>query len=258
LQNALRELAYDVTADGSYGPKTSGTLADFQRLYTVLTGEVLVADGVLNDATRVALRSARENRLFSRLPEALRPGRVVLGYERGKPRVIVVRSLGDGRHRLETRAALAYYAMRASARQTGAAFQARDSFRTMQGQLNVGAKYADEPGRAATPGYSTHQTGIALDMNMKTMTGAGDRWLRANGPKFGFVLPNHPYITAKGHAAVEEWHWEYRADRLPNAVRQFYGLPELPEDAVTTTPPVHRPAVRSTQKKTSRQQSRRR
>ena len=240
LQNTLRVLGYDIEPDASFGPITAAALTDFQRLYTMFTGQILVADGVLNDQTRIALRAAQEARILDRLPEPLRRGRVEVGYNRGTATHIVVRSLGDGTSgRLETRAAMAYYAMRAEAARAGGSFQAGSSFRTMQNQRDIAHRYRNQPGRAATPGYSTHQTGIAIDTD--DVNAAGDRWLRDNGRRFGFVLPGYRYTNQDGHSAVEHWHWEYRVDRLPNAARRFYGLPELSQDPVPTAPPAATP-----------------
>ncbi len=251
LQNTLRALNYDITPDGDFGPATAAALTDFQRLYTMFTGEVLVADGVLGDSTRIALMSARQNRILDRLPEALRRGQVEVGYTRGTPTHIVVRALGDGTNgRLETRAAMAYYAMRAEAVQSGARFQAGSSFRTMQNQRDIARRYRNQPGRAATPGYSTHQSGIAIDT--EEVNAAGDTWLRTNGRRFGFVLPGYRYINRDGHSAVEHWHWEYRVDRLPNAARRFYGLPELTQDPLPTAPPAA--PRRATRRQTRRAQ----
>jgi hypothetical protein len=223
----------------------------------MFTGEILVADGVLNDATRIALMSAQQNRILDRLPEPLRRGRVEVGYTRGTATHIVVRSLGDGSGgRLETRAAMSYYAMRSQAVQAGGRFQAGSSFRTMQNQRDIARRYRNQPGRAATPGYSTHQTGIAIDT--EEVNAAGDRWLRDNGRRFGFVLPGYRYTNQDGHAAVEHWHWEYRVDRLPNAARRFYGLPELAQDPVPTAPPAAPRAARRSSNARSRTQTRRR
>jgi peptidoglycan hydrolase-like protein with peptidoglycan-binding domain len=236
LQQQLRALGYDITADSDFGPATTAALTDFQRLYTMFSGEVLVADGVLNDATRNAMLNARRNGTFDRLPEPLRRGQIETGYVRGVPNTIVVRSLGDGSTgRLETRAALAYFAMRASAQREGGTFQAGSSFRTQQRQRELAIEYRNQPGRAARPGYSTHQSGIAIDT--ENVNGAADRWLRANGRRYGFVLPGYVYTGANGEAQVEEWHWEYRVDRLPNAVRRYYGLPELAQDPSPTAGP---------------------
>lgn len=236
LQNSLRALNYAIEPDGDFGPATTAALTDFQRLYTLFTGTVIVADGALNDATRVAIMTALTSSMMQRLPEPMRAGRVDVGYTRGTPTHIVTRNAGDGTDaRLETRAALSYYAMRQTAMEAGGQFQAGSSFRTMQNQRDIARRYRNQPGRAATPGYSTHQTGIAIDT--EGVNGAGDTWLRANGRRFGFVLPGYRYTNSDGHSAVEHWHWEYRVDRLPNAARRFYGLPELAQDPTPTAPP---------------------
>ncbi len=250
LQNSLRALNYDIQPDGAFGPATTAALTDFQRLYTMFTGQVIVADGALNDATRVAIMTALTSNMMQRVPEPLRQGRVDVGYTRGTPTHIVTRGLGEGTDaRLETRAALSYYAMRQTAMQAGGQFQAGSSFRTMQDQRNIARRYRNQPGRAATPGYSTHQTGIAIDTEGVSTT--GDAWLRANGRRFGFVLPGYRYTNADGHSAVEHWHWEYRVDRLPNAARRFYGLPELAQDPTPTASPAapRRTARRSSGKR---------
>ena len=255
LQNRLRALSYDIAADGDFGPATAAALTDFQRLYTMFTGEILVADGALNDVTRIALQGAQDSRILDRLPAPLRAGKVEVGYTRGTATHIVVRSLGDGTSgRLETRAAMAYYAMRAEASRGGGRFQAGSSFRTMQNQRDIAHRYRNQPGRAATPGYSTHQTGIAIDT--EDVNTAGDRWLRDNGRRFGFVLPGYRYTNQDGHSAVEHWHWEYRVDRLPNAVRRFYGLPELAQEPVPTAPPAAPPRARRGGNSRSRPQPR--
>lgn len=52
----------------------------------------------------------------------------------------------------------------------------------------------------AKPGYSSHQRGIAFDIN--TSNDKVFRWLKENAIKFGFVR------TVKS----EKWHWEYRPE----------------------------------------------
>ena len=75
------------------------------------------------------------------------------------------------------------------------------------GQNSLYAKYG--PGRAATPGRSQHQNGIALDIatgmpkdqvpKPEVMT-SEYRWLIENAHKFGFVRT----------VDTERWHWEYQ------------------------------------------------
>ncbi len=251
LQNQLRALGYQIEPDGSYGPATAAVVADFQRLYSLLTGQVVVADGITGGGTHRAIDDALANGTLNRLPETLRSGRVDIGYDRGTRTPIVTRQTGDG-GRLETRAALAYYAMRNDVRSAGGTLTAGESFRTYENQRELWVRYRRYPGRAARPGYSTHQLGIAIDGNDINTTGR--TWLTNNARRYGFVLPGYVYGTPGGGTAVEDWHWEYRVDRLPNAARRFYGLPELAQDAVASSPgnSIRRRARRSTRRRSTR------
>ncbi|KAI8838359.1 hedgehog signaling/DD-peptidase zinc-binding domain-containing protein [Chytridium lagenaria] len=62
---------------------------------------------------------------------------------------------------------------------------------------------------AARPGFSNHQNGIALDINV--VDNAVFRWLSDNAAKFGFVRT----VTSEPH------HWELRPGSRCNAFVQF-------------------------------------
>jgi LAS superfamily LD-carboxypeptidase LdcB len=82
------------------------------------------------------------------------------------------------------------------------------------------------PKRVAAPGYSNHQSGIAIDFQQVRVRGQEVRnsthsaavakwhptwffgWLQANAARFGF----EPYT-------FEPWHWEYRSGRVYETVR---------------------------------------
>ena len=228
LQNQLIALGYGVTADGAYGPATTTAVTDFQRLYALLTGEPLTADGACGDATRRALSTAIDSGLMQRLPEPLRKGTIAKSYVRGVASTVVIRQLGDGDGgSLESRAALAYYAMHAMAARDGVVFSANESFRTYEDQSKLWNKYkVSEPGRAARPGWSTHQNGVAIDVSADA---AGSQWLTKHAKEYGFILPGYTY-TSGGKTYVETWHWEYRVDRLTNQARAFYDVQQLQED----------------------------
>ena len=63
--------------------------------------------------------------------------------------------------------------------------------------------------------------------------------------EYGFILPGYVYSSG-GKAHVEDWHWEYRVDRLTNQARAFYGLPQLHQDPKPTSPPPARKTRRRT------------
>jgi D-alanyl-D-alanine carboxypeptidase len=99
--------------------------------------------------------------------------------------------------------------------------------------------------QTARPGYSEHQTGLAIDLgsvsgrcSLAACFGAlpEGRWLAANGWRFGFVL-RYP----KGEERVtgyeyEPWHLRYVGTTLAAAVHDtgdppletFFGLPAAP------------------------------
>jgi|GEM_PF-3949660 len=81
--------------------------------------------------------------------------------------------------------------------------------------LNVGFRdwayqqaMVDGPWAANPPGYSSHQRGVAVDLNNKTKTGKGgiNWWMERNAYRFGFVKTYQKFN--EGH------HWEYRPEEI--------------------------------------------
>lgn len=78
------------------------------------------------------------------------------------------------------------------------------AFRTMADQQRIAREYSNQKGRAATPGYSNHQMGLAIDFNTgcgfgtspSSCTTAMSRWLGANIEQFGLSRP----------VSTEAWH----------------------------------------------------
>ena len=89
--------------------------------------------------------------------------------------------------------------MRAAAARTGVALRVVSGFRTMEEQTWLYRAWRAGFGNlAARPGYSSHQSGRAIDLNTLTPGVAG--WIAAHARRFGFrpTVPSEP------------WHWEYR------------------------------------------------
>lgn len=104
-----------------------------------------------------------------------------------------------GTHRLWGPAARAFRALQAEASAAGVRIGVTDSYRTLAGQERLAREkglYRDG-GLAAVPGTSNHGWGLAVDLDLDD---AGQRWMRDNGWRFGFVedVPREP------------WHWTYR------------------------------------------------
>lgn len=101
--------------------------------------------------------------------------------------------------------AAAFSAMRAAAAQSGHRLEVVSGFRTLAEQTYLFDSYksgkCNEGHIAAPPGYSSHQSGRALDLNSRA--GGNLAWLEAHAGSFGF------FRTVPG----EPWHWEFWGDQ---------------------------------------------
>lgn len=101
----------------------------------------------------------------------------------------------------------------------------RSTYRSYAKQRTVYDGLVARNGRAATdrvsarPGYSEHQTGLAVDVGSSTdsacdfedcfATTAEGRWAAANAPRFGFVVRYTPANQAVTGYSPEAWHLRY-------------------------------------------------
>ena len=121
------------------------------------------------------------------------------GYTSGTPFSITVVTV-DGK-KAERETANAYYVMAQAAEADGVELRVVSGFRTMSEQEYLYGCYVNcncnNCNLAATPGYSNHQSGHALDLN--TSASGVLTWLNANAASFGFerTVPS------------ENWHWEW-------------------------------------------------
>ena len=130
----------------------------------------------------------------------------VTGYVGGKGSPIVVREIpGEPGYYLQSSPVNVYGAflrLRDAAVRAGHAVTVNSAFRTMAKQSALYADYTAGTGnKAARPGYSTHQNGFAVDLEVKR--GGLLTWLRANANAYGF------FETVLG----EDWHWAYDPSR---------------------------------------------
>jgi hypothetical protein len=125
----------------------------------------------------------------------VQPGPVT-GYRDGRAFSCTV-TLVDGKP-VEVRTAAAFERMRAAASRAGIAVRSVRGFRTMDHQRALyAACRAGRGNLAALPGFSNHQSGHALDLNV---TGPGVlRWLERHARDFGF----------RRTVPTETWHWEW-------------------------------------------------
>lgn len=127
----------------------------------------------------------------------LRPCRNATGYTNGHAFTICVTEV-DGKL-VGVQTGNAFVRMRAAAARSGVHITVVSGFRTMDQQRYLYDLYLHHHGNlAARPGYSNHQSGLALDLNT---SGSGVySWLARHGRSFGFVRT----------VPSEAWHWEHR------------------------------------------------
>ncbi len=129
--------------------------------------------------------------------EAFSSCRRATGYVNGHRHTICVTHING--KLVAVRTARAFVRMRAAARHDGVSLWIVSGFRTMAQQRHLYHLYLTGRGNlAARPGYSNHQSGIALDLN--TSSHGVYRWLAHHARHFGFVRT----------VPSEIWHWEYR------------------------------------------------
>jgi hypothetical protein len=124
----------------------------------------------------------------------------VIGYRRGRKTSILVVPIDWGE--IEVRTARAFIAMRDAAAADGVQLWVNSGYRSQEHQQWLYTAWrAGFGNRAARPGYSNHQSGRALDLDLDR-PGALD-WLSANARRFGF----------KRTVKSEPWHWEWNGKR---------------------------------------------
>ena len=109
-------------------------------------------------------------------------------------------------HALRADAAAAFDRLNAAAvAERGAPLCVNDSYRSYAQQVSV---FARMPRLAAVPGTSRHGFGVALDLGcgVERFGSEAYRWMKANGPRFGWV---HPAWAEPGGSLPEPWHWEF-------------------------------------------------
>ena len=147
----------------------------------------------------------------------MQPVKKVESYIKGKASDLVVCSLAGKWVEIDT--AIAFLLMSRAAFESGIVLRISSGFRSMATQRRLWKERSDPEvrklkGGAARPGYSNHQSGLAIDIRTgltRTSFMKGKRspvydWLEENAGKYGFAR------TVKN----EPWHWErvYTPERI--------------------------------------------
>ena len=148
-------------------------------------------------------------------------------------------------------AASAVVRMFAAARRAGLDLASNSAYRSFDSQTTVYGEDRRANGQAAAdtltarPGYSEHQTGLAIDIGAVSgrcslsacfaSTPEG-RWLARNAWRFGFALRYPKGYTGITGYDFEPWHYRYVGEPLAAelhasgtaTLEQFFGLPAAP------------------------------
>jgi len=126
----------------------------------------------------------------------LASARTATGWSKGRQKKIELVHV-DG-HELESKAAKAFREMSRAARKQGIRLGIRSGFRSHDKQKQLYARFRRGWGHlAAKPGYSNHQSGLAVDIDIDEYKVY--EWLKQHANKYGF----------KKTVKREAWHWEY-------------------------------------------------
>lgn len=194
LQSALINQGYDLGeqgADGIFGRRTLEAVQDYQRK----SGRL--ADGYmrLDMAQELHINDLRDQKSLS-----------LTGFKKGQSYEFKGVKI-DGSHILEEHAAESFLKMKSAAHAAGIELLVNSAFRTQEQQIDLYNKYQNGTGNlAARPGYSNHQSGIALDLKVNGAHQANYDWLAKHAHDYGFIRT----------VPTEPWHWEYR----PTEARQ--------------------------------------
>lgn len=147
--------------------------------------------------------------------------------------------------------AQALEAMFADAKKDGINLMLSSGYRSFNFQTGLYNRYVSQIGQAsadtqsARPGYSEHQTGLAVDVEPASRqceieacfadTPEG-KWVAANAYKYGFIIRYTPDKTAVTGYTYEPWHIRYVGPELATQMHQqnietleeFFGLPPAP------------------------------
>ena len=168
---------------GKLGPTTERLVKDFQ------SRNGIQVNGKIGSTTWQAIKKVTANvgRYIGKF-DAWRNG-VRIG------RIDVVEI--DGK-KVAAKTARKWVELKEAAARDGVYLQLNSGFRTHDEQIRLYRMYQNGTGNlAAYPGYSAHQDGTAIDVDV--VSDAAYNWMHRNAPAMGW----------RKTVAIEPWHWEY-------------------------------------------------
>lgn len=154
---------------------------------------------------------------------------------------------------LRSEAATAAERMFAAAAAQGITMTVKSSYRSYETQVSVYSGYVAGKGEAAAdstsarPGFSEHQTGLALDIgdanagtdcdfNSCFENAAAAQWVAAHGSEFGFLVRYQPGDESVTGYLAEPWHLRYVGTGVAldmkaqdiSSYEKYLGVPDAP------------------------------
>ena len=139
-------------------------------------------------------------------------------------KLIELDKCSDGGQYLAEEAKLAYDKMCTASLKEGLKLGVTSSYRSYESQQNVYASYLKSNGKeyvnqyVATPGYSEHQTGLALDVKSTVSspfkTTKEYTWMINNSYKYGFILRYPEDMENITGYSPEAWHFRYVGEEI--------------------------------------------
>jgi len=148
---------------------------------------------------------------------------------------------------LSNKAAPSFKALYEAAAAAGQSLSVTSSYRSYSNQVSTYAYWVSTSGQAgadtysARPGYSEHQTGLALDVANGDGSCSLDcfgttpqyDWLQAHAAEYGFIQRYYVGFDAITGYKAEEWHYRYVGKEVAldmkakgiKTLEQYWGLP---------------------------------
>jgi D-alanyl-D-alanine carboxypeptidase len=130
--------------------------------------------------------------------------------------------------------------------ETGESMRLQSAYRSYEIQVQVYGESNQDDTTTARPGFSEHQTGLALDIspvsgecaqNECFANTAPGQWLAANAWQYGFLLRYPSGLTHITGYSFEPWHFRFIGTELAaelhktgvQTLEEFFGLPPAPD-----------------------------
>ena len=130
--------------------------------------------------------------------------------------------------------------------ETGESMRLQSAYRSYEVQAQVYGESNQDDATTARPGFSEHQTGLAIDISpasgecaqnecfANTLPG---QWLAANAWQYGFLLRYPSGLTQITGYSFEPWHFRFVGTDLSaelhktgvQTLEEFFGLPPAPD-----------------------------